>query len=111
MKQSRFGFNSEWLKDSQLTVFYLMLALCLSKLAAKSKRGRNEANFVEQSNRITVITLNSSFYVFHIDFRRKLFLFSMLAICHRDESCTGKLAPITPKDLNFVAQTDFRVHI
>ena len=35
--------------------------------------------------------LSSSFYVFHIDFRRQL-LFSMLAKC----DCTGKLAPISP---------------
>ena len=54
--------------------------------------------------------LNSSFYVFHIDFRRQLFLFSMLAKCDRDESCTGKLAPISPKGPKFVAQTDFCVH-
>ena len=30
----------------------------------------------------------------------------MLAKCDRDESCTGKLAPISPKGPKFVAQTD-----
>ena len=35
------------------------------------------------------------------------FLFSMLAKCDLDESCTGKLAPISPKGPKFVAQTDF----
>ena len=29
--------------------------LCLPKIAAKSKRGRKKANWVQQSNRITVI--------------------------------------------------------
>ena len=37
-------------------------------------------------------------------------LFSMLAKCDHIESCTGKLAPISPKGLKFVAQTDFGVH-
>ena len=37
-------------------------------------------------------------------------LFSILANCVRDESCTGKLAPIYPKSLKFVAQTDFCVY-
>ena len=53
---SRFGFSSEWLKEySQLTGFNRMIAPCLPKMAAKLKGGRNEANFVQQSNRITVI--------------------------------------------------------
>ena len=34
----------------------------------------------------------------------------MLAKCDRDESCTGKLAPISQKGLKFVVQTDFCVH-
>ena len=34
----------------------------------------------------------------------------MLAKCDCDESCTGKLAPNSPKGLKFVAQTDFCVH-
>ena len=38
------------------------------------------------------------------------FLFSRLAKCGRDESCTGKLAPISPKGPKFVGQTDFSVH-
>ena len=33
----------------------------------------------------------------------------MLAKCDRDETCTGKLAPISPKSPKFVAQTDFCV--
>ena len=33
----------------------------------------------------------------------------MLAKSDRDESCTGKLAPISPKGPKFVAQTDFCV--
>ena len=52
--------------------------------------------------------LNSSFYVFHIDFRHLIFfIFSMLAKCDRNESCTGKLAPISPKGPKVVTQTDF----
>ena len=48
----RFGFSSEWLKEhGQLTGFNRSLP----KMAAKSKRVRNKANFVQQSNRITVI--------------------------------------------------------
>ena len=39
-----------------------------------------------------------------------VFFFSMLAKCDRDESCTGKLAPISPKGTKFVAQTEFYVH-
>ena len=34
----------------------------------------------------------------------------MLAKSDQDESCTGKLAPISPKGPKFVAQTDFCVH-
>ena len=34
----------------------------------------------------------------------------MLAKCDRNESCTGKLAPISQKGPKFVAQTDFCVH-
>ena len=34
----------------------------------------------------------------------------MSAKCGRDESCTGKLRPISPKGPKFVAQTDFCVH-
>ena len=53
---SRFGLSSEWLKEhSQLTGFNGMIASCLPKMASKSKRGQNKANFVQQSNRITVI--------------------------------------------------------
>ena len=37
------------------------------------------------------------------------FLFLILAKCDGDESCTGKLAPISPKGLKFVVQTDFCV--
>ena len=52
----RFGFSSEWLQEhSQLTGFNRMIASCLPKMAAKSKRGLNKANFVQQSNRIAVI--------------------------------------------------------
>ena len=37
--------------------------------------------------------------------------FLLLAInCVRDESCREKLAPISPRDPKFVAQTDFCVH-
>ena len=57
-----------------------------------------------------VVGVNSSFYVFHIDLRDNFFLFSMLAKRDRDESCTGKLAPISPKGPKFVAQIDFCVH-
>ena len=50
------GFSSEWLKEhSHLTGFNQMIASCLLKMAAKSKRGRNKANFVQQSNIIKVI--------------------------------------------------------
>ena len=42
------------------------------------------------------MSLNSSFYVFTLIFG-EIFLFSMLAKCDRDESCTGKLAPISSK--------------
>ena len=35
------------------------------------------------------------------------FLFSILAKYDRDEGCTGKLAPISPKGPKFVVQTDF----
>ena len=34
------------------------------------------------------------------------FIFNV-AKCDREESCTGKLAPISPKGPKFVAQTDF----
>ena len=34
----------------------------------------------------------------------------MLAKCDGDESCIGKLAPISPKGPKLVAQTDFCVH-
>ena len=52
----RVWFSSKWLKEhSQLTGFNRMIASCLPKMAAKSKRGRNKANFVQQSNIITVI--------------------------------------------------------
>ena len=51
--------------------------------------------------------LNFSFYVFHIDFGDNFFLFSMLAKCDRGESCTGKLAPISPKGPKLVAKTEF----
>ena len=54
--------------------------------------------------------LKSSFCVYHIDFLAITFLFSMLAKCDRDESCTGKLAPIFPKGPKCVAQTEFCVH-
>ena len=37
-------------------------------------------------------------------FADNFFLFSMFAKCDRDESCTGKLAPIPPKGPKFVAQ-------
>ena len=48
------------------------------------------------------------FFVFHIDFGDN---FLLLAInCVRDESCREKLAPISPRDPKFVAQTDFCVH-
>ena len=33
-----------------------------------------------------------------------------LAKCDHNESCTGKLAPISSKGPKFVAQTDFCVH-
>ena len=55
------------------------------------------------------MNINSSFYVFHLDFRWCFLLISMLAKCDRDESCTGRIAPISPKGLKFVAQTDFCV--
>ena len=52
LHRSRFRFSSEWLKEhSQLTGFNLSVP----KMAAKPKRVRNKANFVQQSNRITVI--------------------------------------------------------
>ena len=35
------------------------------------------------------------------------FLFVILANFVRDESCREKLAPICPKNLKFVAQTEF----
>ena len=38
----------------------------------------------------------TSFYVFHIDFRRKLFLLLILANYVCDVSCREKLAPISP---------------
>ena len=34
----------------------------------------------------------------------------MLAKCDRDESCTGKVTPISSKGPKFLAQTDFCVH-
>ena len=37
------------------------------------------------------------------------FLFSILANCVHDESRTEKSAPISPKSLKFVGQTDFFV--
>ena len=39
---------------------------------------------------------NSSFYVFHIDFRRLHFLLLILANSVCDESCREKLVPISP---------------
>ena len=54
----RLGFSSEWLKEhSQLTGFNRSLP----KMAAKSKRVRNKADFVQQSNRITVIYIKLVF--------------------------------------------------
>ena len=48
---SRFGLSSVWLKDrSQLTGFDRMIASCSPNMAAKSKRGQNKTNFVQQSN-------------------------------------------------------------
>ena len=38
------------------------------------------------------------------------FFISILAKGDRDESCTRKLAPISPKGTKFVAQSDFCVH-
>ena len=51
-----FGFSSEWRKKhSQLTGFNQMIPSCMPKMAAKWKRKRNKANFVQQSNIIMVI--------------------------------------------------------
>ena len=47
---------------------------------------------------------------FPLIFGDNFFLFSMRAKFDHDESCTGKLAPISPKGQEFVAQTDFCVH-
>ena len=38
------------------------------------------------------------------------FLFSIFADCVRDESCTEKIASISPKSQKFVVQTDFCLH-
>ena len=46
----------EWLKEhTQPAGFNQMIASCLPKMASKSKLGQNKANFVQKSNRITVI--------------------------------------------------------
>ena len=50
--------------------------------------------------------LNSIFFIF----RRWLLLFSILANCIHDESCTEKIAPISPKGPKFVVQKDLVVH-
>ena len=42
------------------------------------------------------------FYVFHIDFRRLLFLLLILVNCVRDESCKEKLAPTSPSGSNII---------
>ena len=47
---------------------------------------------------------------FTLIFGDNFFLFSSLAKCDRDESCTGKLASISPKGSKLVVQSDFCVH-
>ena len=45
------------------------------------------------------------FMFFTLNLGDIFFLFSSLAYCVRDESCTGKLALISPKSPKFVAQS------
>ena len=57
----------------------------------------------------TTLDLNTSFYVFTLIFGNNFSIFNVSKVCC-DESCTGKLMPISPKGAKFVAKTVFCVH-